>query len=257
MIPDELFEQLLQEFSSDPVHDYILKTFSSSPLKPGETEFFYSPLGLDTFTAFDEQRSRIAAQRIHHSIPSFTEEFMTDPKRFAGSTRFANQLLTSYANSTRDRSDQTVVQTKAVVAALLDVIGTQQPWQTLQLYYGQSHDEQDYFLLQTGIVPLIALARDLAHDHEILNQEADLAHINDVQNFAAALNDIAFALAHRWFSEIVSASPVMTSLQAAWPYLLIPAQKSLFNALLSVDSFSSLTTSQRHVQLLVPFRLIH
>ena len=80
MIPDELFEQLLQEFSSDPVHDYILKTFSSSPLKPGETEFFYSPLGLDTFTAFDEQRSRIAAQRIHHSIPSFTEEFMTDPK---------------------------------------------------------------------------------------------------------------------------------------------------------------------------------
>ena len=33
MIPDELFEQLLQEFSSDPVHDYILKTFSSSPLK--------------------------------------------------------------------------------------------------------------------------------------------------------------------------------------------------------------------------------
>ena len=53
MIPDELFEQLLQEFSSDPVHDYILKTFSSSPLKPGETEFFYSPLGLDTFTAFD------------------------------------------------------------------------------------------------------------------------------------------------------------------------------------------------------------
>lgn len=220
MIPDELFEQLLQEFSSDPVHDYILKTFSSSPLKPGETEFFYSPLGLDTFTAFDEQRSRIAAQRIHHSIPSFTEEFMTDPKRFAGSTRFANQLLTSYANSTRDRSDQTVVQTKAVVAALLDVIGTQQPWQTLQLYYGQSHDERDYFLLQTGIVPLIALA-------------------------------------HRWFSEIVSASPVMTSLQAAWPYLLIPAQKSLFNALLSVDSFSSLTTSQRHVQLLVPFRLIH
>ena len=47
MIPDELFEQLLQEFSSDPVHDYILKTFSSSPLKPGETEFFYLPLGLD------------------------------------------------------------------------------------------------------------------------------------------------------------------------------------------------------------------
>ena len=59
MIPDELFEQLLQEFSSDPVHDYILKTFSSSPLKPGETEFFYLPLGIDTFTAFDEQRSRI------------------------------------------------------------------------------------------------------------------------------------------------------------------------------------------------------
>ena len=44
---------------------------------------------------------------------------------------------------------------------------------------------------------MIALARDLAHDHEILNQDADLAHINDVQNFAAALNDIAFALAHR------------------------------------------------------------
>lgn len=104
---------------------------------------------------------------------------------------------------------------------------------------------------------MIALARDLAHDHEILNQDADLAHINDVQNFAAALNDIAFTLAHRWFSEIVSASPVMTSLQAAWPYLLIPAQKGLFNALLSVDSFSSLTASQRHVQLLVPFRLIH
>ncbi|MCG4787366.1 hypothetical protein L0N33_18740, partial [Roseburia faecis] len=84
-----------------------------------------------------------------------------------------------------------------------------------------------------------------------------LTHINDIQNFAAALNDIAFALAHRWFSEIVSASPVITSLQAAWLYLLIPAQKGLFNALLSVDSFSSLTTSQRHVQLLVPFRLIH
>lgn len=46
MIPDELFEQLLQEFSSDPVHDYILKTFSSSPLKPGETEFFTYPWDL-------------------------------------------------------------------------------------------------------------------------------------------------------------------------------------------------------------------
>ena len=43
MIPDELFEQLLQEFSSDPVHDYILKTFSSSPLKPN---FFTHPWDL-------------------------------------------------------------------------------------------------------------------------------------------------------------------------------------------------------------------
>ena len=57
MIPDELFKQLLQEFSSDPVHDYILKTFSSSPLKPGETEFFYSPLGLDTFTCGSKDSS--------------------------------------------------------------------------------------------------------------------------------------------------------------------------------------------------------
>lgn len=258
MIPDELFDQLLREFSSDPVHDYILKTFSSSPLKPGETEFYYSPLGLNTFTVFDEQRERIAAQRLHHAIPSFTEEFMSNPKRFAGSTTFANQLLTSYANSTRPAFKQTVVQTREVVAALLDVIGTQQPWQALQLYHGQSHDESDYFLLQTGIVPLIALARDLAHDHEILDHDAELAHFSSVEDFVGALSDIAMALVHRWFSEAVIAFSMTSKIQAAWPYLLVPAQNGWHNEPLAQDSFKSqplINANSRHVQLLLPFSL--
>ncbi|WP_294543958.1 hypothetical protein [uncultured Limosilactobacillus sp.] len=258
MIPDKLFELLLQEFSSDPVHDYILKTFSSSPLKPGETEFYYSPLGLNTFTVFDEQRERIAAQRLHHVIPSFTEEFMANPWRFAGSTSLADQMMTSYANSLRPASEQTVVQTIEVVAALLDVIGTQQSWQALQLYHGQSHDRNDYFLLQTGIVPLLALARDLAHDHEILDYDAELAHFNNVADFVGALSNIAMALVHRWFSEVVINFSMTSRIQAAWPYLLVPTQNSWHNEPLAQDSFKSqplANVNSRHVQLLLPFSI--
>lgn len=261
MIPDEVFNQLLSEYSSDPVHDYMLKTFSSSPLKPGETQFFYAPLGLNTFTLFDQQREKIAALRLHKSIPSFTEDFMTRPEMFAGNTQLASQLLTSFSHTNRlAQDDHSTVQVVEAVAALLDIIGTQQPWQALQLYHGQDQNERDFFLLQTGIVPLVALARDLANDHEILPQDAELAHTESSATFAKYVTDITAALAQRWFSESVPTRMLVTNIHAAWPYVMLETPQGPRNAPLDKDTF---VTAQHpninvaHAQILLPLTFVN